>query len=129
TVTWYVEKGAYSNHILEEADIDVVISVIRDRYAANTVLTENRHLTSEVEFTGSAETDIIYQEGPVPSQNDGYTWCDDPVDGTFYKCDQQFIRIEPGAYKQGLTCHETGHAVGLLHGMGSSPNIPNDAPK
>ena len=123
-VYWYVEKGTYSTHALETNDIDVVKSVIRGKYDANTDLIEHRHLTSQVKFSGSGETDIIYQEGPVPSTFDGYTWCDDPNDGT-YKCDQQYIRIEPGKYDSGLTCHETGHAVGLVHGQDSSPNLPN----
>jgi hypothetical protein len=128
-VYWYAEKGTYSDHILEESDIDVVKLVIRDKYGGNTVLVEHRHLTSDVVFTGSGETDIIYQEGPVPDPNVGYAWCDDPVDTAFYRCDQQYVRIQSGWYNQGLTCHETGHAVGLLHGLASSPNVPNDAEK
>lgn len=50
------------------------------------------------------------------------TWCNDAV-GTF-QCDQQYIRIRGnGYYTSSLTCHETGHAVGLLHGDLASPKL------
>ena len=120
---WYVEKGMFSTYSLEPDDIDVVKSVVINRFAAHTVLTQTKHGNQEVVFSGAGETDIIYQEGPVPSNYIGYTWCDDATNGTFYACDQHYIRIAPGEYDIGLTCHETGHAVGLMHGGAASPNV------
>lgn len=69
---------------------------------------------------GSAETDIIYQESSskLPRNADGVTWCNDAASST--KCDQQYVRIRP-QYTRGMACHETGHAVGLLHGDQAYP--------
>jgi len=77
---------------------------------------------STASYTGSAETDIIYQEsqyeyGTTVWQNNliGETWCDDSVDGL--RCDQQYVRFNINVYVDlELACHETGHAVGLTHG-------------
>lgn len=60
---------------------------------------------SDPTFSGSAETDAVYQSGPVSSSDEGYTYCDDPADGTIWRCDQHYIRIEPGKWTPGLTCH------------------------
>lgn len=81
-------------------------------------------------YTGSAETDIIYRidASKVPSGAGGYTYCDDPLDP--YKCDQQYVtfRSASDARNDGMSCHETGHAVGLLHGANSNPSISNTDP-
>jgi hypothetical protein len=82
-------------------------------------------------YSGASETDIIYQQGDMPGASTiGITWCDDPVDGEFYTCDQTYIRFttDPLYEHRALTCHETGHAVGLTHGHDAYPRIPNDDP-
>lgn len=72
---------------------------------------------------GSSETDVIYQkEAFMPSGADGVTWCNDAVGG--HRCDQHYVRFRAGiAVSRGLACHETGHAVGLLHGSNGSPSL------
>ncbi|WP_405794488.1 hypothetical protein [Streptomyces sp. NBC_01506] len=83
---------------------------------------------SSPEFSGGAETDIIYQEcdASVPSTADAVTWCNDAVDGSLFECDQQYVRFRgPGYYTRGLACHETGHAIGLVHGNRASPLLLN----
>lgn len=82
-------------------------------------------------YTGSGETDIIYQQGSIPySGTVGITWCNDAVDSSLIKCDQSYIRFTTDtAYEhRALTCHETGHAVGLTHGDDASPAISNTNP-
>jgi hypothetical protein len=82
-------------------------------------------------YSGASETDIIYQQGAVPGATTiGITWCDDDVDGEFYTCDQAYIRFtaDPFYEHRALTCHETGHAVGLTHGADAFPALAGDDP-
>ncbi len=75
-------------------------------------------------YSGSSETDIVYQQGSMPAPNlAGVYWCDDAVDGYLYKCDQGYVRfVTSTTYeRRALTCHETGHAFGLLHGSQADP--------
>ncbi|MEU9133065.1 hypothetical protein AB0D08_34035 [Kitasatospora sp. NPDC048540] len=77
-------------------------------------------------YTGSSETDIIYQAGDLPQNVVGMTWCDDAVDP--WKCDQHYVRFnssaaEVGPINKSDVCHETGHAVGLTHGNNASPAV------
>lgn len=78
-------------------------------------------------YSGSAETDIIFQRRTdIPEDFAGWAWCDDAVSST--KCDQHYAAFE-GDY--GITpsvraaCHETGHTVGLTHGAQASPPKPD----
>lgn len=72
--------------------------------------------------TGSSETDIVYEKGPVAGGALGITWCNDAVSST--KCDQHYIRFSTGSgVAQGTACHETGHAVGLTHPTEASPRL------
>ncbi|MEV6030195.1 hypothetical protein AB0L65_03545 [Nonomuraea sp. NPDC052116] len=85
------------------------------------------HYDSSPVFEGSAETDIIYQEGStgLPDSAAGMTWCNALGSGPS-ECDQQYIRIRgAGAYIYERVCHETGHAVGLQHGDNSYPTLDN----
>ncbi len=74
-------------------------------------------------YTGSYETDIIFQVGTsVPSGSDGITWCDDAVTTT--KCDQHYVQFRSNSViNAGLACHEAGHAIGLTHGAEASPTL------
>ena len=82
---------------------------------------------SGVVYSGSGETDLIYQESVYQSGSShwssgliGETWCDDAVGGTSYKCDQSYVRFNSDYnLDYELICHETGHSVGLLHGSNS----------
>ncbi|HET7386287.1 MAG TPA: hypothetical protein VFJ19_06420 [Nocardioidaceae bacterium] len=106
---------------LEQRDKDVVTHVLNTQYAP-TVL--DTHYDGTPKYDGSGETDIIYQEAPVPGSDDGFTWCNDPTHD--FGCDQQYVRIAGGGeYTNGLTCHETGHAVGLVHGQLANPPVSN----
>lgn len=109
-------------HKLESADRQAVTNVLTGMYAS-TVFTVV--YDSSPTFSGSAETDIVYQEGTVPGSDNGYTWCDDP--STAYGCDQQYVWIESGYWTQGIVCHETGHAVGLTHGSQAYPVTANNS--
>lgn len=118
TVTYYLDSSGKFE--LESPDRVVVFDVM-GRFA-QTDLTTNYDSTPV--FSGSGETDVIYQEGSdgLSSGAVGVTWCNDKQDGTTWLCDQQYIRIRGnGNYTGESAGHETGHAVGLVHGRESAP--------
>jgi hypothetical protein len=121
TLTYYMDSGG--TNMLEAEDRSVVNSVMNNIYEPTDLSVT---LDTSPEFSGSAETDIVYEESGigVPSGSDGVTFCNNAADSL--RCDQQYIRILGGGnYVQGLTCHETGHAVGLTHGQQASPQLSN----
>lgn len=122
TLTYYMDSsGTYE---LEQVDRDKVTWVMTYQYDPTDL---NVSYDRSPTFSGSAETDVIWQEGAINTATDGVTWCDDAAGG--YDCDQQYIRIRgAGVYSQPLACHEGGHAVGLLHGANSFPQISNTDP-
>jgi hypothetical protein len=78
-------------------------------------------------YSGDAETDIIYQQrGDVPSNLDGIAWCNDAV--TSVRCDQHYNAFRSSSPGRAISCHETGHAVGLTHGANASPAISQTDP-
>jgi hypothetical protein len=110
TVTWHlVTTGELA---LEPADRDTVTAGLSQNYDGPTDLDFSYADTPS--YTGETETDFVYEEGSLPDGYVGYTWCDDS--GRDYTCDQTYIRIVDDAFTPGLVCHETGHAVGLVHG-------------
>lgn len=121
----YFYMDSHDTFKLETVDRNKVFETWSKDYRP-TVLTGTYDSTPT--FSGGGETDIIYQEGSsgVPDSADGVTWCNDAVDRDSVRCDQQFIRIRGnGRYTRGLTCHETGHAIGLVHGSVASPRRSN----
>lgn len=71
-------------------------------------------------YTGSAETDVIYQSSSViPPQLVGITWCNSAA--SYLRCDQEYVRTLAGNPSHNLICHESGHAVGLTHGDDADP--------
>jgi hypothetical protein len=76
-------------------------------------------------YTGDSETDVIYQWEDIGGPGAGVTWCDDAKDGTD-ECDQHYVRYDDDVLPLlEYICHETGHAVGLLHGDLSHPKVGN----
>ncbi len=82
-------------------------------------------------YSGSGETDIIYQQADLPGTLLGFYWCNDAVNGSTYKCDQGYVRFTTTVQYErwALVCHETGHALGLMHGSESSPVTNNSSSK
>ncbi|MEU5870648.1 hypothetical protein AB0A73_03705 [Glycomyces sp. NPDC047369] len=121
TLTYYMDSAG--SNMLEAADRSVVNNVKSNEYAPTDFSVS---YDSTPAFSGSAETDIVYEESGigVPASADGGTFCNNA--SSSIKCDQQYIRIRGGgSYTYGLTCHETGHAVGLTHGSDASPRRSN----
>lgn len=77
-------------------------------------------------YSGSSETDIIYQQGEMPPDFIGMAWCDDAIGGDL--CDQHYVRFLDANPTVALSCHETGHAVGLTHPDNADPDQPMDDP-
>lgn len=114
TLGWF-EQGSITNNgrqnLRETLEISfeaTVLSVSRDDSPA---------------YTGLAETDIIYQEGALPSGVVGATWCDDAVSNR--DCDQHYVRFRDATPGKQVICHESGHAVGLTHGQDAAPRQSN----
>lgn len=105
-----------------------------DRFGPLTNLTIVYKAYSEISWTGSAETDVIYWEssGSIVNGVAGLVACDDAVTNT--KCDQFYVYYNSSqvashathySYLEKLACHETGHTVGLLHGDQADPPVSN----
>lgn len=78
-------------------------------------------------ISGSNETDIIYKRsGLIPEDYLAWTWCDDSV--STLVCDQHYTDIVnlPDTATTTTLCHETGHAVGLMHGDYATVYVAND---
>jgi hypothetical protein len=115
---------ASGTNALEAGDKSVVVNVLQNIYGP-TDLTVS--FDSTPAFSGSAETDIVFEESAVglSSSTAGATFCNNAADTL--ACDQQYVRIRGGGYyTTGVTCHETGHAVGLLHGAQAAPKKANN---
>jgi len=121
-LTYYMDSSG--SNALEAADRAVVNDVMSHQYNPTDLSVT---YDSTPVFSGSAETDVVYEESGVglPASLDGYTFCNNAANSI--QCDQQYIRIRGGGhYEKGLVCHETGHAVGLTHGNVASPQKRND---
>ncbi|MHC5260812.1 hypothetical protein ACYSUO_23260 [Streptomyces sp. UC4497] len=123
TVYYYMDSGG--EYELESEDRHYVQETFRTEFSPTDL---EIHYDSNPTFSGSGETDIIYQEGStnLDSDSDGVTWCNDGGDPDLarFECDQQYIRIRGnGTYSYDMACHETGHAVGLTHGSDAYPAI------
>lgn len=83
---------------------------------------------SSPNYSGSSETDIIYQQSSdgFSGTSGGFTWCNDAVNAE--QCDQHYVRYHYTSIDRQLACHETGHAVGLVHGTYSNPIVGRDDP-
>ena len=118
TLTYYMDSGG--DNKLEDNDKQMVRNVMSGEYNPTDLSVS---YDSSPSWSGDAETDIYYSEGTVSGSDEGFTYCENPGGSGIYKCDQQYVKIEPGHWGYGLTCHETGHAVGLVHGDRSAPTV------
>lgn len=75
-------------------------------------------------YSGGNETDLIYQAGTngLGATTLGIYWCNDAV--SLNQCDQGYVRFRKSQPSKHLACHETGHAVGLLHGNNTTQCSP-----
>jgi len=76
-------------------------------------------------YSGSSETDIVYLQSAsgMPGTLAGIAWCNDAVSTT--RCDQAYVQFRYDTFSSELACHETGHAVGLTHGVNAYPRQSN----
>jgi hypothetical protein len=127
---WYADSADPGE--LEADDKDALRTMLANQYVPTDLAV---NYDSSPVFSGSGETDLIYQEAesalPLPSGILGVTWCNDDVDGELFQCDQTYVRIvSPDGYRRyhsSIACHETGHAVGLVHGDDAYPALdPGD---
>ncbi|UYM07592.1 hypothetical protein [Solicola gregarius] len=126
SVKYYMDS--HGSRRLEKSDRKAVRNAMRSYRRTDLSVRYDRN----PDFTGSSETDVVYQEGSrhVSSSKDGVTWCDDAAGVHTFKCDQQYVRIRGnGVYRRPIACHETGHAIGLVHGDNANPSISKHAKK
>lgn len=126
TTSWWAEVEIDKTSSTSDTPTEVAIrATISGSYEGTTGLDMGYDPTPV--FAGSGETDIIYRSKPAHFEDTkyiGYTWCDNADPYANYECDQQYINFRNvNTVDRALACHETGHAVGLVHGVDSGPAV------
>jgi hypothetical protein len=113
----------WSENSVSARDWNTIRNVIETQFR-NTDLTPI--YASSPTYTGESETDLIYQVSSTgwSSNQIGRAWCDDAV--IDYRCDQYYVRFRTGWVDSENACHESGHAVGLMHGSNAYPRVADD---
>jgi hypothetical protein len=112
----YTLDQADKDKIVEFLNLSLTTTNINVQYHANPVT------------SGDFETDLIYRQisTGLPSSTLGATFCDDAISNT--QCDQHYINFSETEFStvpRSLAC-QTGHTIGLLHGVNAEPSHPND---
>ena len=126
SVYWWMERPI-DETVGTDSRAEEQINVSMARDFGSTDL--NTYFDSTPVFGGAAETDVIYRhrvEDFRDARTVGYYWCDDVAGlSSSNQCDQGYINLRyienTPAQMRALICHETGHAVGLLHPTDSVP--------
>ncbi|MEU2281842.1 hypothetical protein ABZ614_07830 [Streptomyces sp. NPDC013178] len=106
------------NNKLEDDDKRMVRNVMSGEYNPTDLSVSYE---SSPSWSGDAETDIYYSEGTVSGSDEGLTYCENPRGLRHLQVRPAVREDRARSLGYGLTCHETGHAVGLLHGDDSMP--------
>lgn len=73
------------------------------------------------DYSGSGETDVVWDTANLSNGTRGRAWCEDFDNG---KCDQFYAELDIAEINKGsndeydatkTACHELGHTVGLTH--------------
>lgn len=135
------DNGTHAVHFRSTVPSNMVSGTsasLNGSYDVGTDMSIIYHSSSQVSYSGSAETDIIYG-GTSQNLNDntyGVAYCDDPIEswwgGSTSRCDQFYViynrNVTPGfssRQARAAGCHETGHTVGLVHGSNAFPSLSN----
>ena len=103
------------------ADHQAITSVLEQQFEPTDLQVSRQ---TPIRYTGTAETDVVFQVGAtLPQHTGGITWCNNA--SSSIKCDQHYVRLRT-SFTRALVCHETGHAVGLVHGDRAEPRIDNE---
>jgi len=108
-----------SDGSLNQSQVALINTVVEREYEP----TDLSVGTEPPQFEGTHQTDIIYGiRSDVPSVAEAVTWCDTTFDQQ--RCDQHYVMFKTAQHvSEHNICHETGHAVGLVHGFEMSPQL------
>ena len=121
-VSYWVSPSAFSSG--EKSNIS---STLFSQYGPLTDLSFSQD--SSWNITGPDRTDIVYWRSAMDSSFAAYTYCARGPTGT--TCDQIYVTANTNtSFSEPLACHETGHAVGEVHGNQAwrvnNPSVPID---
>jgi hypothetical protein len=126
---WWAEREIDWTTSASDTSAETQINASMSRSYNGTDL--NTYYDTTFTDRGSGETDVVYRSRPADfdgANTVGYYFCDDPVSGG--KCDQGYVNLRrtdwSPAYMRAVVCHETGHAVGLLHPTDATPAKSRD---
>lgn len=123
-VSWWAEGSIDKTTSPSDTSAEAQINAAMDRSYDPTDL--NTYYDTSFKDSGSGETDIVYRADSSKFKDRdvvGFYFCDDAVGS---ECDQGYVTFKSASYSttfmRALVCHETGHAVGLLHPNDGTPS-------